>query len=304
MKIKFVLFALCIGLGQLKSSYAAQVSLTFDDFNVDDVVMLTAEDRNKRLLEILDHHHLKTTLFVRAKYIDSVRGKILLREWNSNGHQIGNHSYSHWSYNSPKVSFQQFTQDLLKAESLFSDLSCFQKLFRFPYLHEGNTQNKRDQFRSFLKAHQYQIGHVTIDASDWYINNRMIDKFKKAPKSDLAGYRDYFLNHIWDRANFYNGLSKKVLGREVKHTLLLHYNLLNALFLEELVLMFEKKGWKVISSVEAFQDPVFKKEPQIVPAGNSILWALAKETGKYDTLLRDPGEDGDYEKEAMDKLGL
>jgi hypothetical protein len=33
-------------------------------------------------------------------------------------------------------------------------------------------------------------------------------------------------------------------------------------------------------------------------------WALAKETGKFEKLLRYPGEDGDYETARMDKIGL
>jgi peptidoglycan-N-acetylglucosamine deacetylase len=49
---------------------------------------------------------------------------------------------------------------------------------------------------------------------------------------------------------------------------------------------------------------VFSASPDIVPAGESIIWALAKESGKLDDILRYPGEDGDYEKPGMDKLGL
>lgn len=36
----------------------------------------------------------------------------------------------------------------------------------------------------------------------------------------------------------------------------------------------------------------------------SLVWALAKETGKFDGLLRYPGEDDEYEKPIMDALGL
>jgi len=283
---------------------AAEVSLTFDDFDVSDSVMLSASERNQRILKVLNGHHIAATLFVKAKNVDSERGRALMQEWDKKGHQIANHSYSHLSYSSPRVTFEQFSRDILRAEALISDMNHFKKLFRFPYLHEGNTKEKRDQIRVFLKNQHYDAGHVTIDASDWYINDRMKERLRKSPKADLKPYRDYFLNHIWDRANFYNDLSKKVLGREVKHTLLLHYNLLNSLFLADLIDLFETKGWKVISSSEPFEDPLFKMQPDIIPAGNSILWALAKETGKFDSILRDPGEDGDYEKESMDRLGL
>lgn len=68
--------------------------------------------------------------------------------------------------------------------------------------------------------------------------------------------------------------------------------------------MFKSKGWKLISASEAFTDPVFLLQPNIIPAGESIIWAVAKETRQYDHLLRYPGEDGSYEKEEMDRLGL
>jgi peptidoglycan-N-acetylglucosamine deacetylase len=35
-----------------------------------------------------------------------------------------------------------------------------------------------------------------------------------------------------------------------------------------------------------------------------LVWALAKETGNFNGLLRDPGEDDQYEKQKMDALGL
>ena len=114
----------------------------------------------------------------------------------------------------------------------------------------------------------------------------------------------YYLQHVWDRAQYYDSLSQKVLGRSVKHTLLIHHTQLNALFLNDLIVMFRSKGWRIISAREAFQDPVFQMEPDIVPAGESIVWSLAKATGRFDSLLRYPGEDDVYEKPKMDKLGL
>ena len=124
--------------------------------------MLTAEERNERILKILDSHNLKATLFVQAKNIESRRGKNLLKEWDQRAHQISNHTYSHLSYNSSDVTFSIFTQDVLKAEQLIRESKHFTKLFRFPYLHEGNSQDKIDQFRHFLRRHQYRIGHVSI----------------------------------------------------------------------------------------------------------------------------------------------
>jgi hypothetical protein len=42
----------------------------------------------------------------------------------------------------------------------------------------------------------------------------------------------------------------------------------------------------------------------IVPAGESLIWALAKESGRFQDRLRYPGEDGVYEEPKMNTLGL
>jgi peptidoglycan-N-acetylglucosamine deacetylase len=80
--------------------------------------------------------------------------------------------------------------------------------------------------------------------------------------------------------------------------------MINALFLQDVMAAFEKSGWQWIDAAHAYEDPVFLKEPQTLPAGESLIWAVAKETGKFNDRLRYPGEDDTYEKAKMDALGL
>lgn len=281
---------------------APQVAITIDDFNWFDIPRLSAEARNRSLLDALNSHSVKAAIFVCGKFVDNEKGQALLGDWNKEGHLIGNHSYSHLHYHN--VGFEQFSQDVLRGEAVINKQPRFRKIFRFPFLKEGNTIEKRDRMRQFLKAAGYRNGHVTIDASDWYVDDRLRTRLKKSPDADIRPYRDYYLNHIWERSLYYDDLSRRVLGRSVKHTLLLHHNVLNGFFLGDVLDMFKKKGWKPIGAEEAFGDPVFLSSPNVVPAGESLIHALAKETGKYEKLLRYPGEDSRYEKERMDKLDL
>jgi hypothetical protein len=265
---------------------AAEVSITMDDPNLYSGPVLTGVERNNRILSALEKHRVKGVLFVCGKRIDSSEGKSLLASWVAAGHAFGNHSYSHESYGSKEMTFESFSSDVSRAESIIPFVSGHPRWFRFPFLKEGDSALKRDRMRGFLRDRGYSNGYVTIDASDWYISDRLTERLQKNPKADLAPYREFYLNHIWDRALYYHGLSKKVLGREVKHTLLIHHNLLNALFLDDLLAMFKNKGWKLISAQDAFVDPVFKLEPNIAPMGESIIWALAKETGRFESMLR------------------
>jgi len=299
--------SVALAMSSLKAPARAtvpQVAITMDDFSWANPVKLSSVERNAAILEALRTHSVKTALFVVGRNADNETGKALLKEWNDDGHLICNHTYSHRNYNDAGMSTSVFEEDILHAEEVIKDFRQFRKLFRFPMLKEGNTAAKRDRLRLFLKQHGYRTGHVTIDNSDWIVDQRLRARLAKDANADLKPYRDYYLQHMWDRATYYDELSRKVTGRSVKHTVLTHFNLLNGLFLGELMDMFKSKGWQLIDAEEAFTDPVFLSQPKVLPAGESIIWSLAKASGKIDKNLRYPAEDGEYERAAMDKLGL
>ena len=51
---------------------------------------------------------------------------------------------------------------------------------------------------------------------------------------------------------------------------------------------------QIVSPKSAFDDPLYASEPDILPAGESIVWVKAKERGIQN--LRYPGEDSVYEE--------
>ena len=296
-----------IGLGGVPAiacRQTAQFSITMDDFNWQNAVKLTAAERNNAILNTLDAYSHKAALFVIGRNIESDEGKQLLTTWDKAGHMIGNHTYSHRNLNAPEMNVEEYQQDVLRAEDLLKDFPRFRKYFRFPMLKEGDTVAKRDAMRLFFSEHNYRIGHVTIDNSDWLIDQRLTARLKKDPNADVKRYRDFYLDHIWARSEYYDSLARRVLGRPVKHTLLIHFNLLSGLFLGDLLAMYKAKGWRLIDAEEAFGDPVFAAKPKVVPAGESIVWSLAKEKGTIAKSLRYPAEDGARENARMNKLGL
>jgi peptidoglycan-N-acetylglucosamine deacetylase len=279
-----------------------EVAFTFDDPKTQDVAGYSWQNINERILGALAKHQVKSVLFVCGMRIDNDSGQPLISAWDRQGHLIGNHSYSH--FNLDKVTLSEFEADTLRNEPLIVSYPHFTRLFRYPSFKEGNTAQKRDGMRAFLQAHGYRIGRATIDASDWAISARLETRIKEDPKADLAPYRTFFLQHIWERAQFYDSLAQQVLGVPVRHTLLLHHNPLNALFVDDLIAMFAAKGWRPVDAEYAYRDPVYDRQPQSLPAGESLIWALAKETGKFESELRYPGEDDTYENPKMDALNL
>jgi hypothetical protein len=78
---------------------------------------------------------------------------------------------------------------------------------------------------------------------------------------------------------------------------------LNERFLGDVLDQYHRKGWKLIDAEHAYQDPVFNENPTVLPAGDSLVLALAVQNGKVKR-TRWPSEDGDYEAPNMDRLGL
>jgi hypothetical protein len=279
-------------------------SITMDDFHWQNAVKLTAYERNQSILDTLRAHSVKAMLFVIGGNIQEGEGKQLLSAWDGAGHVIGNHTYSHRNLNAPTTDLKAYQDDILRAEALLKDFPRFRKYFRFPMLKEGETAAKRDAIREFLATHGYRIGHVTIDNSDWLIDQRLTARLRTNPNADVKPYRDFYLKHMWSRASYYDSLARRVLGYPVKHTLLMHFNLLNGLFLADLMAMFKGKGWRPIDAEEAFRDPLFAAKPKVLPAGESIIWSLAKEKGILAKDARYPAEDGDDVAVQMKKSGL
>ena len=279
------------------------IAITMDDPNINVSAQMGWQETNERILGALGGRNLKAALFVCGMRVDRPEGRSLLAAWDNAGHLICNHSYSHLTYMS-KTSYEEFGADFLRNEPIIAPYRHSTRFFRYPSLKEGDTAEKRDRFRALLKNRGYRVGHVTIDASDWYVDQRMQLRLQQNSKTDLEPYRDYLVAHLLDRASFYRQLSLDVLGHDIRHTLLVHHRMINALFLQDVMAAFEKSGWTWVDAERAYEDPIFMKEPQILPAGESLVWALAAESGKFKDRLRWPGEDDVYEKPKMDALGL
>jgi peptidoglycan-N-acetylglucosamine deacetylase len=292
------------GVPVLARKPAPQFSITMDDFFWQDSVRLTGAERNQSILKTLSKHSIKAALFVIGRNAEEDEGRQLLSAWDRAGHMIANHTYSHRNLNAKDADLTAYQDDILRAEALLKDFPRFRKYLRFPMLKEGDTVAKRDAMRAFLAEHGYRNGHVTIDDSDWYITQRLTTRLQENPAANVKPYRDYYLEHMWTHADYYHKLAQRVVGYPVKHTLLVHFNLLNALFLDDLIALFKAKGWQPIDAEDAYADPVFASRPNVIPAGESLIWSLAKEKGILVKSLRYPAEDSAYEAARMTKLGL
>lgn len=281
------------------SAHSQSVALTFDD-GLNPHTQPEAATWNASILGALAKGKVSSMLLPACNRVDTAEGMQLVMAWTRAGHSVANHTYSHRNLSSPEVSAAAFIADAEKCGAVLSTVSGWTARLRFPYLKEGDTAEKRDAVQRWMVKSGYRPAPVSIDASDWYYSDRFTEWRKAHPGGNVDVYRQAYLAHLWSRASYYDGLSKRVLDRSVKHVLLLHTNAINAAFLSDVIAMFRAKGWTIIRPEDAFADPVYTMQPDVLPAGESILWALAKQADVEG--LRYPAEDGGYEKALLDEL--
>ena len=292
--------AACAGVAQAQS-----VAITIDDGpNAGNTPRMSAQERNQAMLDALAKHRVQAALFVTAGYgANTPQGLPLLQAWSKAGHAIGNHTVTHPDLE--KVPLAEYQRQVMECDSLISTQPGYKKWLRFTYLREGNTPEKIDGMRKFLRDHGYRNAQVSLDTSDWRLNEKLEEVLKKDPNADTSAIRTAYLAHIKQRALAYRELSQQLQGRDISQVLLLHHNLLNAMWLDDVLTQFKEMGWKIITPAEAFADPVYKLEPVRKAAGQSLLLSLGRTLG----LGLTPGgerlvDDGDYEIAELAKNGL
>lgn len=285
----------------LPLAQAQRLALSFDDgYNPEQLA--NARELNDQLLKTLKDNSVHSILFAAGGRIDSQEGMYLATQWVQQGHEVGNHSYSHLNLAKAEVSLDTYLADIERNESLLARLPSWSRRYRFPYLKEGDTQAKRDGVRQWLSSHSYGSGAVTIDASDWFYDQRLRAWMAAHPGQSPSVFRQPYIRHLLDRARYYAALARQTMGREVDHVMLLHTNTINALFLDDVIAALREAGWSLISPSEAYADSVYEQVPDVLPAGESLLWSLAKKQGLKG--LRYPAESDVYEKPKLDALGL
>jgi hypothetical protein len=191
---------------------------------------------------------------------------------------LANHSYSHPALTA--VTAEAYLVDIDKAEAWLKGRAGRRPWFRFPFLNEGRQDKaKRDAVRAGLKARGLQNGYVTVDASDWHLEQLTINAKKTGKTIDMDALRDLYVESHVEAAEFYDGLARQTLGRSPAHVLLLHETDLAALWIDDLVAALRRAGWEIVSADQAFADPINALTPDVPSAQGTLTEALAWEKG-------------------------
>lgn len=247
---------------------AFEIAITIDDLPVSGelpVGQSRLEIANTILATLKKHHVEGVYGFVIGKEVtNNPDGSKILQTWIKDGNQLGNHTYSHLDLS--QVTSTQYVDDIKRNDMILTSYSTNQnhKYFRYPFLSEGNTAEKRETVRRFLLNNNYQIAPVTLDFSDYEWNQVYAKCLFKKNENGINWLRKSYIEHALAALENSRRMSKHLYGRDIKYILLLHLGAFDAVMMDELLTSYEKHGAKFISLSRALSDPFYKISPDIV----------------------------------------
>lgn len=257
------------------------LAITFDDAPRDSGNIFTGSERTKFLIEQLHRSQIKQAAFFCNTENLGRSDKARLEQYANAGHLIANHTHRHADLD--QVTIEDFIGEIDTAHEFLKDFTNFRLLFRFPYLREGNTKTKRNGIRKALAQRRYRDGYVTINNSDWFMENLVQDALSAGIKINFKRLQQTYVSVLINNIEFYDAMAQRTLGRSPKHVLLLHENDLAALFIFDLTKELTHRGWSITSVDDAYTDPIAQQEPETLFSGQGRIAALAYQQGDTGT---------------------
>ncbi|MBC8044820.1 MAG: polysaccharide deacetylase family protein [Rhizobacter sp.] len=252
-----------------------EVCITFDDLpSGPDSDVKTLARFTAKLLQAIKSNRVPATGFVnegKLYHAGETDARIaVLKQWTDAGIELGNHTFSHKHFFDISVDEQK--SEVIRGETVTILLQKKRpQFFRHPYLCTGQDSAGKAQFETFLTAQGYLAAPVTMDNSEWMFGFVYTDASKRGDKAAMQKIAAAYLQYIETVAEFYESFSRELLGREMKHILLLHASLLNADCFEQVIEIFKRRGYTFISLQAALEDAAYQL-PDAYIGARGISW--------------------------------
>lgn len=246
-------------------SAAQKVAVTFDDLPLNGELPpgVTYADIARDTLAVLQKQHLPPTYgFVNAKRLEgNPAAADGLKLWAAS-EPIGNHTYSHMDLNAnPLEAFEREMAENEPVLELLAPKDANWRWLRYPYLHEGDTVEKRHDLRSYLDAHGYRVAEVTLEWGDYFWNSAYARCAAKNDTQSIAWLRKSYLQNAAESIELSRELSQLVFGRQINHVLLLHLGSFSSTILPDAFDLLQKQGFQFVTLEEAENDPAYAGDP-------------------------------------------
>jgi len=142
--------------------------------------------------------------------------------WRDAGLPLGNHTWSHTNLN--QISLADWEFDLLQDEPLLKEYmgNGDWHWIRFPYLSEGETEDKRMAARKFLAQHGYRIAAVTMSFGDYAYNEPYARCTAKNDRVAITQLEKSYLAAATAAIDSSRAMAKTLYGHGIPYVLLMH----------------------------------------------------------------------------------
>ncbi len=259
---------------------AQQLAITVDDLPAHGPLPpgVTRVDIAKQVIHALHRAHVPPVYgFVNGQIIQQQPDMgAVLAAWRGAGDLLGNHTWSHM--NLSQHSPQQFGDDILKNEPLLKlqmDNHDWHWL-RFPYLAEGDTDQKKMGVRVFLAQHGYKIAAVTVSFADYEWNDPYARCSARHDHRAIAHLEHTYLQAADENIRAERAMSKTLYGRDIPYVLLLHIGAFDARMLPRLLDLYRRRGFTFIPLEDAEKDPfyLYDVDPKRLPGPDTLEAAM------------------------------
>jgi peptidoglycan/xylan/chitin deacetylase (PgdA/CDA1 family) len=244
-----------------------QIAITIDDLPAGAARFMSAAaitEMTGKLLAVLQREKVPAVGFVNERKLFFNWGEVderikALNMWLDAGFELGNHTYAHTSLN--RAGLKEFEESVIQGETvtrlLLAQHNKQLRYFRHPYLDTGRDLQTRREAEAFLVGRGYRIAPITMDAWDWNFAIVYDDAKKRGDTALQQEVVSSYLSYHAAVFDYYEKLSKALLGYEPKQILLLHANNLEAEHLGELLEMLRKRGYRFITLEDALADDAY-----------------------------------------------
>ncbi len=195
----------------------------------------------------------------------------ILKAWRAAGEPLGNHTWSHPELD--KVSAARNERDIAKNEPLLKQLEPHGdwRWFRYPFLEEGDTLEKREDVRNWLQAHHYKIAEVSIDFQDYLWNEPYARCSAKGDQEAIRTLHDSYLAIADQYIRVFRKLAQELYGHDVPYVLLMHVGAFDAHMLPELIALYRERGFAFTTLEQAMADPSYQQDPKVPTPGGATF---------------------------------
>ena len=262
--VRVVLFLLLAGTIFAATALAQQIAFTWDDLPAHSALppRQTRGEIARAIISAMKDAHVPPAFgFVNAALIQTEPLSVsVLSDWRQAGLPLGNHAWSHMNLNSSSLA--DWEADVLKDEPTLQSYMGNQDWhwFRFPYLAEGDTAQKREAAREFLAEHRYKIAAVTMSFGDYMFNEPYARCVEKSDSDSIRKLEASYLAAADASIGYSRSLSKALFGRDIPYVLLMHIGALDARMLPRLLNLYRLRGFKFIGVEQAEKDPFYAND--------------------------------------------